>query len=66
MRKTLTVKQRVRIWLAEQDLTQRALAQSWGMREARLSLLLSGKARPSLHELVHFEALGLTPRDFVR
>lgn len=67
MRKLLTVKQRVRMWLAERNLTQRALAGRLGMSEARLSLILSGKSTPSLDEGLRLSGLtGIPAKAFVR
>ena len=65
MRKKLTIRQRVRVYLAERDLTQRELADSLGMSEPRLSLILSGKVTPNLDEAFRIENLtGIPARDF--
>lgn len=65
MRKKLTIRQRVRVYLAERDLTQGALAAELGMTDSRLSLILSGKATPNLEEAFRIENIvGVPARDF--
>lgn len=55
------------MFLAERDLTQTALAASCDMRDARLSLILTGKATPSLEEALRLEdKTGIPARDFSR
>lgn len=67
MRKKLTIKQRVRVYLAERDLTQGALAGELGMSEPRLSLILSGKVTPNLDEAFRLENIvGIPARDFAK
>jgi transcriptional regulator with XRE-family HTH domain len=65
MAKKRTVRQRVRLYCAEHDITQRQLASQLGISEPKMSRILSGHCAPSIHELARLEALiGLTARDF--
>ena len=67
MRQTppLTIRQRVRIYLAQHDMTQGALAQQIGMSEPRMSLILAGKARPNINEATQFQRIvGIPATDF--
>ena len=65
MAKKHTVRQRVRLYCAEHDLTQRQLAAKLGISEPKMSRILSGQCAPNIAELARLEALvGLTARDF--
>ena len=66
MRKKLTIRQSIRVYLAERDMTQGRLAAELGMAESRLSMILSGKATPSLDEGLRIEDFtGIPARDFL-
>ena len=65
MAKKRTVRQRIRIYCAEHDMTQRQLAAHLGISESQMSLILSGHRMPSIQALAQLEALvGLSARDF--
>jgi transcriptional regulator with XRE-family HTH domain len=65
VRKKPTIKTRVRVYLAERDMTQGDLAQKLGMSEGQLSNVLNGKGLPTVPQLAKLEALiGLKARDF--
>lgn len=65
MRKKRTIKTRVRVYLAERDMTQREFAKKVGMTPPQLSAVLNGKGLPTVHQLAKLETLvGLTARDF--
>jgi len=67
VRKKQTIKTRVRVYLAERGMTQGQLARKVGMTESQMSLVLSGKALPTVPQLARLESLiGLTARDFAR
>lgn len=65
MPKKQTIKTRVRVYLAERDMTQGDLARKLGMTESQLSTVVNGKGLPTVHQLAKLETLiGLTARDF--
>ena len=49
-KKTLTIRQNVRVFLASEDMTQAELAAQCGMPESRLSLILNEKSAATLTE----------------
>lgn len=55
MKKKLTIRQRVRVYMAERDITQGQLAAECNMSDAKLSLVLAGKSRPSLAEALRLQ-----------
>lgn len=67
MRKKPSIKTRIRVYLAERDLTQADFAAKVGMTESQLSLVLNGKGLPTIPQLAKLEALvGLKASDFAQ
>lgn len=63
--KRRTIRQRVRVYLAERDMTQGQLAEALGIDQSHLSLIIAGHRRPSLEVAVRIEDLiGIPARDF--
>lgn len=52
-----TIRQRVRIFLAERDMTQAQLAAQLGIDDSMLSLILHGKRTPSLSIALKLESI---------
>lgn len=60
-----TVRQRVRVYLAQRDITQGQLADELGIDESYLSLIIRGRRHPSLDVAVRLERLtGIPASEF--
>ena len=67
MRKTpQPLRRRVRVYLAQHDMTQRDLADRLQIAQSHLSSILAGRETPSLAVAVMLETLtGIPARDFI-
>lgn len=55
MKNKLTMRQRVRVYMAERDITQGELAAECNISGAKLSMILAGKCQPSLTEALRLQ-----------
>jgi transcriptional regulator with XRE-family HTH domain len=61
----LTAGQRLKQWLEDNEMTQRAMAAKLGITDAHMSSVILGKETPGLTLAVKIETLtGIAPRDF--
>lgn len=66
-KKQLTIRQRVRVYLVENDMTQAQLAAQLGMSESKFSKVLSGTLTLDINEAAALQRItGIPAVDFAR